>query len=93
MRLEPVTGDGVAGLAVLDNGPGISGEEQGRVFERFTQAGEGNAQGFGIGLALARWVTEAQGGAIDLVSPVPCDTALGAEPGTKISVRFPMATK
>lgn len=78
-----------AGLSVTDNGPGIAPEDQARVFARFGQAGQPNAQGFGIGLALAKWVTEAQQGEIDLISPVPRDAALGQAPGTKISVRMP----
>ena len=77
-----------AGLSLTDNGPGIPPEAQARVFERFEQAGA-RAQGFGIGLALAKWVVEAQGGQIALISPVPREVALGDAPGTKISVRLP----
>lgn len=88
VRLSADVGPGRAGLAVTDNGPGIAPEDQSRVFARFGQAGQPNAQGFGIGLALAKWVTEAQQGDIELVSPVPRDAALGEAPGTKISVRM-----
>ncbi|MCR8548411.1 HAMP domain-containing histidine kinase [Salipiger sp. P9] len=77
-------------IALTDNGPGIALEDQAQIFDRFAQgAGGGNAQGFGLGLALARWVIEEQGGSIAVQSPVPRDAALGDAPGTKISVRLP----
>ena len=79
-----------ADIAVLDNGPGIAGADQARVFDRFSQAGGDKGHGFGIGLALARWVSETQGGDISLTSPVPQGQALGDAPGTKIVVRLPL---
>ncbi len=82
----------MAELAVTDNGPGIAAEDQSRIFERFAQAGPANAQGFGVGLALARWVIEAQDGTITPTSPLPRDSALGDAPGTKITVRLPRVT-
>ena len=36
-----------------------------------------SAQGFGVGLALARWVSEAQGGTIGIYSPVRNGRGLG----------------
>lgn len=80
-------------LSVTDNGPGIEAEVQPRIFERFEQGGPANAQGFGVGLALARWVIEAQGGTITATSPLPRDAALGAAPGTQITIRLPPATE
>ena len=93
LRLAPVADADGAGLSVTDNGPGIAPDEHARIFERFAQAGRAPGQGFGIGLALAKWVIEAQGGQIDLQSPVPRESALGAAPGTKISVRMPRAMR
>ena len=90
VRLAPLV-DG-RGLSVTDNGPGIAPQDQPRVFDRFVQgAASSQSQGFGVGLALARWVVEEQGGQITLSSPLPRTEALGDAPGTKISVRLPLA--
>ncbi|MEP6018433.1 MAG: HAMP domain-containing sensor histidine kinase [Paracoccaceae bacterium] len=80
-----------AHISVTDNGPGIETDQQQRIFDRFVQGGGANAQGFGVGLSLARWVSEAHGGQIDLISPLPPTDALGQAPGTKILVRLPLA--
>lgn len=80
-------------LSITDNGPGIPSGQQDRVFDRFVQgAGSANGHGFGVGLALAKWVVEQQKGEITLTSPVPRDISLGNAPGTKISVRLPRTT-
>ncbi|MBI3554390.1 MAG: HAMP domain-containing protein [Elusimicrobia bacterium] len=56
-------------VSVRDNGPGIPGEEQGRLFRKFYQIDEhftGQIPGFGLGLAFAKNVVEAHGGAVGL---------------------------
>lgn len=90
VRLEMRQADGYGEVAVIDNGPGIAPADQARIFDRFAQGGAGNAQGFGLGLALARWVIGQQGGTITVQSPLPRAVALGDAPGTKISVRMPL---
>jgi signal transduction histidine kinase len=90
IRLEMRQDGGFGEVAVIDNGPGIAPADQARIFDRFAQGGAGNAQGFGLGLALARWVIEEQGGTITVQSPVPRAAALGDSPGTKIAVRMPL---
>ncbi|MGR3379349.1 sensor histidine kinase [Salipiger abyssi] len=90
LRLELREDGGFGEIVLTDNGPGIAAEDQARIFDRFAQGGGGNAQGFGLGLALARWVIEEQGGSIALQSPLPRDAALGEAAGTKISVRLPL---
>lgn len=58
-------------LAISDTGPGISGDEQEQIFERFhrTEAAENlRIQGAGIGLTLVREAVQALGGTIELES-------------------------
>jgi two-component system, OmpR family, sensor histidine kinase CiaH len=51
-------------LAVEDRGPGIPAEELERVFDRYYRARTATAGGVGLGLAIARWITEGHGGSI-----------------------------
>ncbi len=55
-------------LCVCDTGPGISPEEQSRIFEPFHRAQRGRRfpQGMGLGLAIAREIVIAHGGQITL---------------------------
>lgn len=93
LRVSAEVNDDTALLSVCDNGPGVPKADQPRIFHRFEQGASATTNaGFGVGLALAKWVIEAQGGEIILLSPLPRDDALGAEPGTKISVRLPRKT-
>jgi two-component system sensor histidine kinase CiaH len=52
------------GLAVEDRGPGIPAEELERVFDRYYRARTATAGGVGLGLAIARWITEGHGGSV-----------------------------
>ena len=58
-------------IAVKDNGQGIPKEEQGKLFQRFSQtstrATEGE-RGSGLGLAIARKIVEMHGGTIRVES-------------------------
>ena len=56
-RLENAEGDSPRAIFIVrDTGPGLSAEEQERIFEAFTQAGAGQKaqQGTGLGLAISR---------------------------------------
>ena len=76
-----------AEIAVTDYGPGIAPDVQKTVFERFSQgAGADRSQGFGIGLALAKWVVEAQGGEITVQSPLPQEDTKG----TRLTIHVPL---
>jgi two-component system sensor histidine kinase BaeS len=55
-------------ICVCDTGPGISSEEQARIFEPFHRAQRGRRfpQGMGLGLAIAREIVVAHGGQLTL---------------------------
>lgn len=52
-------------LTVRDSGPGIAGEDVGRLFERFYRAA-GQREGFGLGLAIVKRVCDLHGWRIDV---------------------------
>ncbi|MGY9047803.1 MAG: ATP-binding protein [Rhodobacterales bacterium] len=91
IRLVIDRAGGMGRVHVSDNGPGIAPDDQDAVFERFAQGrSSAKAEGFGIGLALAKWVVEQQGGTIAMTSPLPRVDTLGAAPGTKVTVGLPL---
>ena len=53
-------------ISVADSGPGIAAEDLERIFEEFqqTEAGAGNSEGTGLGLALSKRFVEMHGGRI-----------------------------
>ncbi|HLG57163.1 MAG TPA: HAMP domain-containing sensor histidine kinase [Vicinamibacterales bacterium] len=51
---------------VIDSGPGIAHDAQGRIFDRFYRENEADAGGTGLGLSLARGAVEALGGHLTL---------------------------
>lgn len=64
---EPV--DDAVRFWVRDTGPGLSEEELPHVFDRFWQAEQQGSHGVGLGLAIARGLTEAHGGSVAVESP------------------------
>ena len=60
-------GDGTV-IRVRDDGPGIAGEHQHRLFDRFFRVGGRDAEGFGLGLAIVRDVAAALGGSVQATS-------------------------
>jgi signal transduction histidine kinase len=84
-RVEVSVGlqDGVAVLAVADDGPGIPAADRERVFERFTRLDDARSRehgGAGLGLAIAREIVRAHGGEL---------TAEDAAPGARLVIRLP----
>ncbi|MQA31363.1 MAG: HAMP domain-containing protein [Luteitalea sp.] len=78
-----------AALEVHDTGPGIDAEARPRIFDRFYRAGSvdrgGEADGFGLGLSIAKWGVEASGGTLAL------DPTHG--PGTTFRMTLPRAAE
>jgi two-component system sensor histidine kinase KdpD len=64
--------DGLIWISVRDQGPGLTELEQSRVFEKFYRGRyDGSAvQGTGMGLAIAKEIAEAHGGAVNVESQV-----------------------
>ncbi|MGZ4316006.1 MAG: sensor histidine kinase [Gaiellaceae bacterium] len=66
VELKSARLDGEARVSVIDTGPGIATEDQERIFEEFqqTEAGAGQREGTGLGLALSKRLVELHGGRI-----------------------------
>ena len=66
-----MTGDRKIHIAIVDQGPGISGKEQERIFDAFYRLGSElrrDTRGIGIGLSIVKHVAEAHGGRVFLES-------------------------
>ena len=71
-------------IEVTDEGPGVAPEDRERAFEPFgTLAATGGGGGTGLGLTIARWVTDLHGGTIGFVDPEP------GRPGARVRVELP----
>ena len=57
-------------VRVADDGQGIGGADQARIFDRFVRLSS-TYVGAGLGLPIARWVAEAHGGSVTLESSAP----------------------
>jgi signal transduction histidine kinase len=83
VSLSVVRRDGQARFEVRDSGPGISGDDQARLFERFF-VGEGDRSGgVGLGLPTALAIAQAHGGGIEV------DSAPGT--GSRFCLVVPLA--
>ena len=66
VRVTIRTGSGEAKVMIQDSGPGISAENQARIFEPFFST---KPQGTGLGLSMVLQLTHAQGGRVSLNQP------------------------
>jgi PAS domain S-box-containing protein len=85
--IEREHGEPAAAIRITDTGVGIPTALLGRIFELFTQgeaASERAQGGLGLGLALARRLTEMHGGEIEAYSD-------GPGRGSEFVVRFPLS--
>ncbi len=85
VRLDVSAQDGQAAVVVSDTGIGIPAEQLPHVFERFYRGDPARreAEGAGLGLAIARWIADVHGARIDV----------GSQPGvgTRVTLLFPLA--
>ncbi len=73
--------DSRAIVDVTDTGAGIESDAIPQVFDRFYRSAEGRAAapGAGLGLSIARWITDAHGGTLSLSSAVGVGTNVRLE--------------
>jgi len=69
VEVRAYAGNGHVRIDVRDNGPGIAHEDQRLIFEKFGRVMSGNTRpGTGLGLFIARSITEAHGGTLEVSS-------------------------
>jgi Signal transduction histidine kinase len=87
VEVSLIKGEHQAIFAVKDTGAGISAEDLPHIFERFYRGDKSRTHtptsGFGLGLSIAKWITEKHGGKIEVDSQL--------EVGTTFTVSLPLA--
>jgi two-component system sensor histidine kinase/response regulator len=68
LRLGATPGEGMVRFWVRDNGPGLVPAEQSRLFTEFTQLGQVQIRGHGLGLSIVRRIVEKLGGQVGVES-------------------------
>lgn len=86
IQMELRAEDGSARLSVTDSGIGIPAEAVPRIFDRFYRVDRARSRelgGAGLGLSIAKWIVQAHGGTISVVSEV--------NQGSVFTVMLPLA--
>ncbi|MCX6453522.1 MAG: HAMP domain-containing sensor histidine kinase [Actinobacteria bacterium] len=86
IEIEILQNESEVQISVSDNGPGLSPEDQTRIFERFFRADPSRArvsgEGSGLGLAIVDAVMKAHGGSVEVLSEL--------NQGAKFTLHFPV---
>ena len=82
IRVSLTREPGISIIRIADDGPGLPGRVQERLFQPF--AGSGRPDGVGLGLAIARELAQAHGGDLTLVETSPA--------GSTFELRLPGST-
>ncbi|MET4196841.1 ATP-binding protein [Bradyrhizobium sp. LA6.12] len=76
----------MAVLRIEDNGPGVSPEEIGRIFEPFFRGQRPEGEGVGLGLSIVKRIVDRLGGSIDAANITE-----GERSGLRIVIKLPAA--
>ena len=69
-RNDNATASPIVRFWVRDNGPGLTPEDQGRLFTPFTRLEEVSGRGHGLGLSIVRRIVEKMGGHVGVQSEI-----------------------
>jgi two-component system OmpR family sensor kinase len=76
----------MAVLQIEDNGPGVSPDEIGRIFEPFFRGQRPEGEGVGLGLSIVKRIVDRLGGAIDAVNITE-----SGRTGLRVVIKLPAA--
>ena len=101
ISLSTAETDGLARIIVQDDGIGIPPEAVPQIFDRFFRTDESRARatgGAGLGLSIAKWISERHGGHMEVLSREKIGTRISlvlpaAEPPTDAGGKVPEETK
>lgn len=85
VQLQTLTADGAVSVVITDEGPGLSLEDQKKLFRKFTRLSArptGGESSNGLGLSIVKRLAEAMGGSVG------CQSVLGE--GATFTVRLPV---